>query len=183
MCAQLADHRDRRSGADATVRGRRRRAWLARRSAAGVRGFRRHSRRRSLEHPSSDRPSSRCVQSGEGVVDGRDQRPGPVEGVPERCGRGPRRSTRGRRWGVARAGRAVRVWQVHPAANDRRTRGGDRWVVAHRRSRHHRRAAAPTRRRDGFPELRPVPAHDRPQEHRLPLEACRSAGGRGERPG
>ena len=51
------------------------------------------------------------------------------------------------------------------AAHDRRPRGDDRGRDLHRRRARQRRAAAGPRHRDGVPELRALPAHDRVREH------------------
>ena len=74
---------------------------------------------------------------------------------------------RGRRRRVPRPGRPVRLRQVHLAAHARRPRRGQRGQHLHRRPQRHRRAAEGPRHRDGVPELRAVPAHDRRREHGL----------------
>ena len=48
------------------------------------------------------------------------------------------------------------------------------------RRRHQRRRRRPARHRDGVPDVRPVPAHDRRREHRLPAAAGPRARGVGE---
>ena len=48
-----------------------------------------------------------------------------------------------------------------------------RGLHPHRRSGRHDAAAEGPRHRDGLPELRPVPAHDRRREHRLPPEIAK----------
>ena len=58
------------------------------------------------------------------------------------------------------------------------TRGHD----AHRRRRRHRARAAPSRHRDGVPELRALPAHDRAREPRLRPQGAQGAEGRGAAP-
>ena len=68
---------------------------------------------------------------------------------------------------VHRPRRPVRLRQVDAAAHDRRARGGDRRARSRSAARRHRPRAAATRHRDGLPELRALPAHERPPEHRL----------------
>ena len=61
----------------------------------------------------------------------------------------------------------VGLRQDHRAAHDRRPRGHHRRQALDRRPRRERRRPAKTRRLDGVPELRPLPAHDRAPEHRV----------------
>ena len=77
--------------------------------------------------------------------------------------------------------RPVRLREVDGAADDRRARGHHRRrPVDRRRARQRARAARP-RHRDGLPELRAVPAHDRAREHGLRAEAREGRPG-GDRP-
>ena len=72
---------------------------------------------------------------------------------------------RGRR--VPRPRRALRLRQVHLAADARRPRGRQQRRDPDRRPRRHAPAAEGPRHRDGVPELRALPAHDRRREHGL----------------
>ena len=67
-------------------------------------------------------------------------------------------------------------------AHDRWTRGGDHRLDLDRRPRRHLPPAQGPRHRDGLPELRPLPAHDGPQEHRLPAQAGQDPQGRDRSP-
>ena len=78
------------------------------------------------------------------------------------------------------AGRARRVRQVDGAADDRRA-GGDHRRHDHRRPRGQRRPAQGPRHRDGLPELRALPAHDRAREPGVRPEDPQDAEG-GDRP-
>ena len=85
---------------------------------------------------------------------------------------------RGRRRRVPRSGRPLRLREVHRSAHARRPRRGQRGSHPHRRPRCHRRAPEGSRHRDGLPELRPLPAHDRRREHRLRAQDRRRQQGR-----
>ena len=100
-----------------------------------------------------------------------------VEAVRRRR-RGRRPDPRRRRRGVPRAARPVGLRQVDRAADDRRPRGPDRGHHHHRRARRQRRRGQGPRHRDGVPELRALPAHDRAEEHRVPAAVAQGAGGR-----
>ena len=91
----------------------------------------------------------------------------------ERLRRRRRRQPRDPRRRVHRPRRPVRLRQVDAAAHDRRARGGDRGRDPDRRPRRDRPRAAPPRHRDGLPELRALPAHDRAPEPRLRAEGAR----------
>ena len=67
--------------------------------------------------------------------------------------------------------RPVGLREVDRAADDRRARGHHRRRAAHRRRGRQRARAEGPRHRDGVPELRAVPAHDRAREHGLRAEA------------
>ena len=67
--------------------------------------------------------------------------------------------------------RAVGLREVDRAADDRRARGHLRGRPADRRRAGQRPRAARPRHRDGLPELRAVPAHDRAREHGLRAQA------------
>ena len=85
-----------------------------------------------------------------------------------RRGRGdPRHLGRHRRRRVLRAGRPVRLRQVHAAAHGRGARDGHRGRDPHRRAAGQRPGAGRARHRDGVPELRALPAHDGLREHGL----------------
>ena len=75
---------------------------------------------------------------------------------------------RGRR--VPGPRRSLRLRQVHLPADARRPRGGQRRQDLHRRPRRHRPPAQGPRHRDGLPELRALPAHDRRRQHGLRAE-------------
>ena len=62
--------------------------------------------------------------------------------------------------------------KVHHAALRRRARGDHRGHDPHRRARGQRRAAQGSRHRDGVPELRALPAHDRVREHGVRAQAA-----------
>ncbi len=83
-----------------------------------------------------------------------------------------------RRRGVPRPGRTVRLRQVHLAAHARRARGHRPGLDPHRRPRRHARPPEGPRHRDGLPELRALPAHDRRREHGLRAQDRRPAQGR-----
>ena len=78
-----------------------------------------------------------------------------------------RRQPRRRRWRVRRAARAVGLRQDHAAAHRRRPRDAERRTRADRRARRDGPHAARARARHGVPELRGLPAHDRPRQRRL----------------
>ena len=61
----------------------------------------------------------------------------------------------------------VRVRQVHHPADARGPGGDQRRQDLHRRPRRHERAAEGPGHRDGVPELRALPAHDRRRQHGL----------------
>ena len=64
----------------------------------------------------------------------------------------------------------VGLREVDRAADDRRARGHHRRRAADRRRGRQRQGAEGPRHRDGVPELRAVPAHDRAREHGLRAE-------------
>ena len=64
-------------------------------------------------------------------------------------------------------GRALGLRQVDGAADDRRARGHLQRRVEDRRRSRQRSLAEGSRHRDGLPELRALPAHDRAREHGL----------------
>ena len=94
---------------------------------------------------------------------------------------GQRARPRHRRRRVPGPGRPVRLRQVHRAAHARRPGGRRRGRDPDRRPGRHERAAEGPRHRDGVPELRAVPAHDRRREHGLRAEARRGEQGRRSR--
>ena len=76
-----------------------------------------------------------------------------------------------RRRRVHGPGRPVGLRQVDRAADARGARGGRRsGRDPDRRPRRHRRRPEEPRHRDGVPELRALPAHDRRRQHRLPAQ-------------
>ncbi len=87
-----------------------------------------------------------------------------------------------RRRRVPRPRRPVRLRKVHLAAHAGRPRRGQLRPHPHRRSRRHRRPAEGPRHRDGLPELRAVPAHDRRREHGLRAQDRRRRQGRARHP-
>ena len=138
---------------------------------------------RRPDHPRDDATDRR--QEG---ANGRNRSRRRLEGLFRRHRSRPRARPRDRGQGVHGPRRAVRVRQDHRAAHGRRP-GGD--LTRHdldRRPRRQRPAAEGARHRDGVPELRAVPAHDRVRQHGLRAEApdgCRSSeiDGTGERRG
>ena len=76
---------------------------------------------------------------------------------------------------LRRARRSVRLRQVDGAADGGRARGGDGGDDPDRRPRGQRRRAQGPRHRDGVPELRAVPAHERGGQPRLRPEDARRA--------
>ena len=88
-------------------------------------------------------------------------------------GRRHRPDDRGRR--VHGARRPVGLREVDALADDRRARGADGRHDLDRRPRRHRPCAAPPRRRNGLPELRALPAHERPPEPRLRAQGAAHA--------
>ena len=86
-------------------------------------------------------------------------------------GQGARPRDRRRR--VPGAARPFRLRQDDGAAHGRRAGIGDLGPHPDRRPRRHPRAAEISRRRDGVPVLRALPAHDGGGEHRLSAEAAR----------
>ena len=68
---------------------------------------------------------------------------------------------------VHRARRPVRLRQVDPAADDRRSRGGDTGHGVDRWTGRNGARTPPPRHRHGLPELRALSAHDGPSEPRL----------------
>ena len=70
--------------------------------------------------------------------------------------------------------RPVRVGQDDRPAHRRRARAGDERRGLDRRRGHERRAADGPEHRDGLPELRALPAHDRLREHGVRAQAPRS---------
>ena len=79
---------------------------------------------------------------------------------------------------VLRAGRALRLRQVHPAAHDRRARDHHRAARSASAARRQRDRAGRARHRHGVPELRALPAHERLRQHGLRPEEPRHAEGR-----
>ena len=86
--------------------------------------------------------------------------------------RHPRRRCRYRRRRIRRAGRALGLRQVHPAAHDRRSGEHHRRRNPHRRPRGQRPAAERARRRHGVPELRALSAHDGRRQHGASRSSC-----------
>ena len=72
----------------------------------------------------------------------------------------------------------VGLRQVDAAAHDRRPRGGDGGPDLDRRARRHRPGAEGPRHRDGLPDLRALPAHERAPEPRLRPQGAADAEGR-----
>ena len=83
-----------------------------------------------------------------------------------------------RRRRVHGAGRTIRLRQVHDPADPRRFGGGHRRRGLHRRHAGHRPDAEGPGHRDGVPELRPLPAHERRAEPGVRPEAPQDAEGR-----
>ena len=83
-----------------------------------------------------------------------------------------------RRQGIHRAGRPLRLRQIHDPAHGRGPRGDHRRRAADRRQADEQRGPEGPRHRDGLPELRPVSAHDRLREHGLLPEAAPHPEGR-----
>ena len=90
----------------------------------------------------------------------------------------PRRQRRDRRRRVHRHRRPVGLRQEHAAAHGGRARRDLRRRNRHRRPRGQRHRAGRARHRDGVPELRAVPAHERVRQHGLRPEDRQGAGGR-----
>ena len=116
------------------------------------------------------------VRSSEGA-DGRDRPRQRDQGVRRRRPRLRPGLADDSRRRVHGARRALRLREVHAAADDRRARGGDRGDDLDRRPRRHRSRAAPPRHRDGLSELRALPAHGRAQEPRLRAAGAADADG------
>ena len=95
----------------------------------------------------------------------------PPQGLRRRPRRRPRRHARRPRRRVPRPRRPLRLRQEHDAAHDRRTGGHHRRPALHRRPARQRRGAKGPRHRDGLPELRPLPPHERLRQHRLRAQA------------
>ena len=89
---------------------------------------------------------------------------------------GPQPGHRRRR--VHDPGRPVGLRQVDGAADGRRAGGHHRRRAEDRRPGRQRQGAQGPRHRDGVPELRPVPAHDRAREHGLRAQAGQDPPGR-----
>ena len=104
----------------------------------------------------------------------------PDQGLFRRYHRRRRRQPPDRATASSWCSSALGLRQVDAPAHDRRARGGDRRAGSRSAARDvtDLRAAAP-RHRDGLPELRALPAHERPQEHRLRAEGAADAQGRG----
>ncbi len=85
---------------------------------------------------------------------------------------------RDRRRRVRHPRRTIRLREVHHAQHDRRPRGHHRRRTADRRRGRQQQGAQGPRHRDGVPELRALPAHDRAREHGLPAEAGQGRQGR-----
>src|SRR5437773_358240 len=81
--------------------------------------------------------------------------------------RAPRPLARGARWRVPRAARSVGVREDDGAAVHRGPRGSHLRGDPHRRSRRDPGRARRPRRRDGLPDLCPLPAPHRAREHRV----------------
>ncbi|CAA9576759.1 MAG: Glycerol-3-phosphate ABC transporter, ATP-binding protein UgpC, partial [uncultured Thermomicrobiales bacterium] len=115
---------------------------------------------------------------------GRDRSAGDHEAVRRRR-RGRRRRDRPRidRWRVSRPARAVRLRQDDAAADDRGPGTADRRRHSHRGAGRHRPATPGPPHRDGLPELRALPPHDRLQQHRLPAPGGEAAEGDAEAEG
>ena len=88
-----------------------------------------------------------------------------------------RRHLHDRKRRVHGARRPLRLRQVDAPADDRRPRGGHRGPDLDRRPRGLPARAARSGHRDGLPELRALPAHDRGQEPRLRPQGARDAEG------
>ena len=73
--------------------------------------------------------------------------------------------------------RSLGLRQDHRPADDRRARGHHRRRAADRRRRRERAVAEGPRHRDGVPELRALPAHERARQHGLRAEAARGRQG------
>ena len=84
---------------------------------------------------------------------------------------GRRSQPRGRGRRVHGARRAVRLGQVDRAAHARRPRAGDQRRDPDRRDRRLPAGAEGSRHRDGVPELRALPAHERRRQHGLRAQA------------
>ena len=82
---------------------------------------------------------------------------------------------------AARPRRPLGVREVDRAAHDRRARGHLRGRPEDRRGGRQRPRAQGSRHRDGLPELRPVPAHERARQHGLRAEAAQGEA-RGDQP-
>ena len=129
-------------------------------------------------------PQSGIMARGGGAIDeqgGASERPEILRlarGDPRR-----RRDHRGRR--VRRAGGAVRLRQVDPAADDRGSRANYPRQDPARRQGREQSAPEGTRLRDGVPELRALPPHDRVRQHGVqsPAAPRRQAGDRPPRAG
>ena len=84
---------------------------------------------------------------------------------------------------VRRLRRPVGLRQDDGAADDRRARDDHLRARADRRPRRQRPAAEGPRHRDGLPELRALPAHERGQEHGLRAQDARAPARRDRPPG
>ena len=102
---------------------------------------------------------------------------------PDGIARGQRLQPGHRRRRVRHPGRPVGLREVDDAEHDRRPGGHHRGRAAHRRPGGEQQGAQGPRHRDGVPELRAVPAHDRAGEHGLRAEAGQDAAGRDRREG
>src|SRR2546427_1653184 len=125
----------------------------------------------NLPSPSRNFPKNatpRQIEHSHGIGD-------PERGAQElrldrgRARRGHRR--RGRR--VLRAGRPFGLRQVDALADDRGAGGDFRRPDRDRRARRQRRRAEGAGHRDGVPELRALPPHERVRQHGLPPQARR----------
>jgi multiple sugar transport system permease protein len=90
---------------------------------------------------------------------------------------GARHRPRGRKRRVHRAGRSVRLRQVHLAAHHRRAGDTGRRHARDCRQGGELCATARPRHRHGVPELRALPVHERVREHRLRLARPQDAAG------
>ena len=94
----------------------------------------------------------------------------------------PWRERRDRRRRIRRHRRALGLRQVDAAAHGRRARGDHRRRDRDRRPRRQRRRAVGARHRDGVPELRALPAHERVRQHGLRAEDREGADRRDQAP-
>src|SRR6266581_8695990 len=125
----------------------------------------------NLPSPSRNFPKNatpRQIEHSHGIGD-------PLRGAQElRLNRsGARRGHRGRGRRVLRAGGPLGLRQVDALADDRGAGGDFRRPDRDRRARRQRRRAEGAGHRDGVPELRALPAHERLRQHGLQPDARR----------